>query len=119
MYKVVNSTQRTPLDRHLIVLLKQHREHLLLLKNQWTNPFVSTTRLDWHIRHANLRAEEICGALADSQNFTWLTAMTVDNAAPEYDLFVDEVPEDELEVLDLSEVLAEEMILLIGSDDEN
>ena len=115
---IVNGTQRTPLDRHLIVLLKQHREHILLLKNQWTNPFVSTARLDWHIRHATLRAEEIGGAPIDGQNLTWLTMMTVDNATPENDLFVNEVPEEELEVLDLSEVLVEEMVLLTADDED-
>jgi hypothetical protein len=90
----------------LIVLLEQHREHILLLKNQWTNSFVSATRLDWHIRHSNLRAEGIGSAPVDGQNLTWLTTMTVDN---ENNLFVKEVPEEGLEV----------PVLLTGSDDED
>lgn len=104
---------------HLRILLEQHKEHLILLKNRWTNPFVSTARFDWHILDARARAEEMTGVTGENgSELTWIPSVIV----PESDWFVDEVRDDnehESEVPDISEVLAEDILLFpIASDDD-
>ncbi|KIL60922.1 hypothetical protein M378DRAFT_1061934 [Amanita muscaria Koide BX008] len=75
---------RRPEYAHFHILLKQKRDHLLLLKKRWTNPMVHALRFDEHIRTAEKLAQQIMGAKAPT-DYVWLTTIMVDNIVEDSD----------------------------------
>jgi hypothetical protein len=60
--------------------LKQQREHLLLLKNQWTNPMAHSLRFDEHVRRAEALARQLTG-MEEPAELLWLNTVTVEGGA--------------------------------------
>ncbi|KIL57472.1 hypothetical protein M378DRAFT_16228 [Amanita muscaria Koide BX008] len=62
---------------HFRVLLKQRREHLLLLKNRWINPMAQALRFDEHVCSAEALAQRLTG-VEEPTELLWLNPVTIE-----------------------------------------
>jgi hypothetical protein len=84
MFKQQMTGLMTCPDALLEILLKQRREHLLLLLEAWwkTSLVDQAFRFDEHIRTAEVVAHRLTGA-QEPKTFVWLTTLTMDSMPEE------------------------------------
>ena len=111
---IMHMSNSSTADTRFEGLLKQKREHVLLLKTRWTNPMTHALRFEEHIKTAERLSQEITGMKVQT-SYVQLTTVTMDNTVedvkdPRCPFSLDGAhPEPQEMVIALADLLAEEL----------